>query len=161
MLRHIWLVENLNYVVELRVSPSCAFVLQLWPVWAMRRRVCCSTWQLWPVRSPQSRIWIMTRDWRPLPNTIRWVYYHTVTHSILSLLKLRWYLVILKQNLNPEPTKKKIIHTFVSHKTVHSSCLLQKYGEIFNFCVCFCVVFRSFVCFNWVDSSCFWNLDKG
>lgn len=46
-------------------------LLQLWPVWATRRHVCCSMWQLWPVRSPPSRIWTVTRAWRLQPNTIR------------------------------------------------------------------------------------------
>lgn len=50
--------------------PYCIF-LQLWPVWVMRRPVCCSTRRRSPVRSPPSRTWTMTRVWRQRPSTIR------------------------------------------------------------------------------------------
>lgn len=54
-------------------------VLQLWPVWATRRRACCSMQQHWPVKSPQSRTWTTMRDSRLQPNTIRWVCGNVIT----------------------------------------------------------------------------------
>lgn len=63
---------------------QCSFVcvFQLWRVWAMKKHACCLTLGHSPVRSPQSRTWTMTRDWRQLPSSTRWVSVYTWSQQI-------------------------------------------------------------------------------